>query len=184
MPFTLSVFLFKAFLAVSLCYAYANILTNADSHKITTVVFFSCRDSSQYYVFPEFCSKLLEHFTNKVDGLHLWVASCQRIMVPEEPESWQSYGWERKYLRRPLRSPPSITEEISQAVEIKKGEYVCDYTERNSLYQTEGPPVHWIHHDSQQHGITRAEDCEVCGEAVARFLRMDLHLGESGISFP
>ncbi|XP_025102717.1 uncharacterized protein LOC112569205 [Pomacea canaliculata] len=134
---------------------------------------------SQYYVFPEFCSKLLEHFTKKVDGLHLWAASCHRIMVPEEPENWQSSGWERKYLTRSLRSPPYVTEEISQAVEIKKDETVWDYTERDSPDQTEGPPVHWIHHDSQQHRITRAEDCEVCGKAVARFLLKDLHLRDT-----
>lgn len=103
--------------------------------------------------------------------------------MPEEPENWQSSGWDRKYLTRSLRSPPSVTEEISQAVEIKKDGTVRDYTERDAPEQTEGPPVHWIHHDSQQHGITRAEDCEVCGKAVARFLLKDLHLSESGISF-
>lgn len=158
---------------------YANILTYADSpSKKTAFVCFSGCYSSQYYVFPEFCARLLEHFTNKSDDLHLWAASCQSMMVPDDPKSWQSSGWERKYLTKPLRSPPTVTEEISNAVEITKDETVPGYTQRGAPFQTEGLPVHWIYHESRKHGFTRAEDCKICGEAVARFLHNDLRLGE------
>lgn len=150
--------------------------------KITAFVCSCCLDRSQYYVFPEFCAKLLEHFTNKSNSLHLWAGSCLSTMVPDDPESWQSSGWEKKYLTEPLRSPPSVTEEISNAVEITKDEVVPGYTERDAPFQTEGLPVHWIYHDIKNHGFRRAEDCDICGKAVAKFLHNDLRLGKSVFS--
>ncbi|XP_025114143.1 uncharacterized protein LOC112576110 [Pomacea canaliculata] len=113
--------------------------------------------------FGTFCEELMK----QVRRLSIWAGSCYHNQAPD--------GWQVEYLRRPLRSPPTVVREVDKTWDG----IVSTYGERGVRDHTDGPPVKRLYHKGQGHISEHPGDCMECGREVARFLR-SLRVDEPG----
>ena len=133
-------------------------------------LFFRLLDISAFFFrdgdfFRRFCKDLHQ----QVADLHLWSASITNDDIPPELREVR--------LTEPLRTPPSVTREVQQAV----GRYsdIPDYTNPAAPLPCDGPGVRVVDHGALGHpGGT--DDCEQCGQLVGDMLRQLIGTGDVG----
>lgn len=116
-------------------------------------------------MFKVFCKDL----TTNVPKLHLWTGSIERNNIPD--------GFEECALTRPLRSPPAIVTEVEHSPIMKKGKTVDSYSESPVPAPTYGPHITSLSHIG--HKSKLPQDCQECGENIARVLEAKCNVGKT-----